>query len=110
MVVAANSRAQTNQRTLELSGAEVVRPGCERLVVLLDIIQKLRRQFERAFRPAPAVDRFKAWVASGNSLAGWIRLNAAKQPLETPSAWYSSGAEMTIGSEAAADGGQLLPG
>jgi hypothetical protein len=37
MVVAAKRRAQTNQRTLELCGAEVVKPGEAMLAVLLDM-------------------------------------------------------------------------
>jgi hypothetical protein len=38
MVVAANSRAQTNQRMLELAGAVVVvKPGWATLAVLLDM-------------------------------------------------------------------------
>jgi hypothetical protein len=37
MVVAANSRAHTNHRTFDFSGAEVVNPGAGMLAVLLDI-------------------------------------------------------------------------
>src|ERR1035441_11092459 len=37
MVVAANSRAQTNHRTLVLCGASVVRPVARKLAVLLDM-------------------------------------------------------------------------
>src|ERR1700749_105497 len=37
MVVAAKSRAQTNHRTLDLSGAEVVNPSWAKLAVLVDM-------------------------------------------------------------------------
>src|ERR1035437_4362464 len=63
MVVAANSRAQTNHRTLVLCGASVVRPVARKLEVLLDMNKapavargdgRLQCRFRKPMLPAVA--------------------------------------------------------
>src|ERR1035441_10932170 len=63
MVVAANSRAQTNHRTLVLCGASAVRPVARKLAVLLDMNRtpavargdgRLQCRFRKPMLPAAA--------------------------------------------------------
>src|ERR1700722_18449516 len=95
MVVAAKSRAQTNHRMLDLSGAEVVMPGAAMLAVLLDM-GEAPAGTSVGSRPPSEIKFCDAGVAGGGTAGCRFRCAASVSAPSTPSAWYSRRSEKTI--------------
>src|ERR1035441_7864834 len=93
MVVAANSRAQTNHRTLVLCGASVVRPVARKLAVLLDMNKTPAVAWGMA---ACNADLESRWCRRQHVRAQVSGCGARGHALGAPSAWYSSRGEKTI--------------